>query len=88
MRKLNQTFITPFDREDIHRLASSVDDILDFVNGAAARMQMYKDRATAAGRRPTLRPDSPAVRGACQGAGNAGKESGGSTGVLRGDQPS
>ena len=26
--KLNQTFITPFDREDIHRLASSLDDVL------------------------------------------------------------
>src|ERR1051326_8752201 len=35
--KLNQTFITPFDREDIHRLASSLDDVLDFVNSAALR---------------------------------------------------
>jgi predicted phosphate transport protein (TIGR00153 family) len=42
MRKLNQTFITPFDREDIHRLASSVDDVLDYVNGAAARIELYK----------------------------------------------
>lgn len=42
MSKLNQTFITPFDREDIHRLASSLDDVLDFVNAAAVRLVMYK----------------------------------------------
>jgi uncharacterized protein len=40
--KLNQTFITPFDREDIHRLASSLDDVLDYVNSAAVRLVMYK----------------------------------------------
>ncbi len=40
--KLNQSFITPFDREDIHRLASSLDDVLDFVNTAAVRLVMYK----------------------------------------------
>ena len=40
--KLNQTFITPFDREDIHHLASSLDDVLDFVNAAATRLVMYK----------------------------------------------
>jgi predicted phosphate transport protein (TIGR00153 family) len=42
IRMLNQTFITPFDREDIHRLASSLDDVLDFVNAAAVRMTMYR----------------------------------------------
>src|ERR1044071_725374 len=42
LTKLNQTFITPFDREDIHRLASSLDDVLDFVNSAALRLVMYK----------------------------------------------
>jgi predicted phosphate transport protein (TIGR00153 family) len=40
--KLNTSFITPFDREDIHRLASSLDDVLDFVNAAAIRLVMYK----------------------------------------------
>jgi uncharacterized protein len=39
--KLNQSFITPFDREDIHKLASSLDDVLDFTN-AAANLVMYK----------------------------------------------
>jgi len=42
IRMLNQTFITPFDREDIHRLSSSLDDVLDFVNGAAVRMTLYR----------------------------------------------
>jgi len=39
--RLNQTFITPFDREDIHLLSSSLDDVLDFVNAAAIRMTLY-----------------------------------------------
>lgn len=39
--KLNQTFITPFDREDIHKLASSLDDVLDFANAAATRLVVY-----------------------------------------------
>jgi predicted phosphate transport protein (TIGR00153 family) len=42
MTKLNQTFITPFDREDIHHLASSLDDVLDYMNTAATRLVMYK----------------------------------------------
>ncbi len=40
--KLNQTFITPFDREDIHKLASSIDDVLDFLNSAGDRLVLYK----------------------------------------------
>jgi len=40
--KLNQTFITPFDREDIHLLASSLDDVLDFVFAASDRLLNYK----------------------------------------------
>ena len=42
LTKLNQTFITPFDREDIHRLATSLDDVLDFIYAAAERLTMYK----------------------------------------------
>jgi hypothetical protein len=42
MTKLNQSFITPFDREDIHHLASALDDVLDFMNTAATRLVMYK----------------------------------------------
>ena len=43
--KLNQTFITPFDREDIHRLASSIDDVLDLLNAAGDRIMVYKINA-------------------------------------------
>lgn len=42
MTKLNSTFITPFDREDIHRLASAIDDVLDLLNAAGDRMMVYK----------------------------------------------
>jgi predicted phosphate transport protein (TIGR00153 family) len=41
-RKLNQTFLTPFDREDIHSLATRMDDILDLMWGAAQRAQLFK----------------------------------------------
>jgi predicted phosphate transport protein (TIGR00153 family) len=40
--RLNQTFITPFDREDIHKLASSIDDVLDFINAACDRILTYR----------------------------------------------
>ena len=40
--KLNSTFITPFDREDIHALASAMDDVLDYVYAAGERLVMYK----------------------------------------------
>jgi len=42
IRNLNQTFITPIDREDIHALASSIDDILDLVEATADRMVVFK----------------------------------------------
>ena len=42
LTKLNQTFITPFDREDIYQLASRLDDVLDFINTASARIAMYR----------------------------------------------
>ncbi|MDT7672512.1 MAG: uncharacterized protein QOD82_414 [Pseudonocardiales bacterium] len=40
--KLNSSFITPFDREDIHRLASSLDDVLDEIEEAADRIVLYR----------------------------------------------
>lgn len=39
---LSTTFITPFDREDIHALASAVDDVADFIHGSAKRIELYK----------------------------------------------
>jgi predicted phosphate transport protein (TIGR00153 family) len=39
--ELNSTFITPFDREDIHHLANTLDDITDDINSAAKRIFLY-----------------------------------------------
>jgi predicted phosphate transport protein (TIGR00153 family) len=43
--ELNSTFVTPFDREDIHQLASSLDDIMDYINGSASRFVLYNIQA-------------------------------------------
>lgn len=40
--ELSKNFITPFDREDIHRLVSSIDDILDYIHGSSKRIELYK----------------------------------------------
>ncbi|MFN2490622.1 MAG: DUF47 domain-containing protein [Actinomycetota bacterium] len=42
MRRLNTTFITPFDREDIHLLGSSLDDVLDNIEAAAEYLRLHK----------------------------------------------
>lgn len=39
--KLNRTFVTPFDREDIHELTSVLDDVVDLIQSVAHRMQLY-----------------------------------------------
>ncbi len=44
LNELNNTFITPFDREDIHSLASQLDDLLDLINGSAKRTVLYQPR--------------------------------------------
>ncbi|MBI5622512.1 MAG: DUF47 domain-containing protein [Elusimicrobia bacterium] len=40
--KLNRTFVTPFDREDIHALASELDDIVDIIQSISNRMRLYR----------------------------------------------
>jgi predicted phosphate transport protein (TIGR00153 family) len=42
IKKLNTTFITPIDREDIHDLASRLDDVLDYIEAAAERLVVYR----------------------------------------------
>jgi predicted phosphate transport protein (TIGR00153 family) len=42
LTKLNQTFITPFDREDIHELCSQLDDVIDLIDAAASRFVLYR----------------------------------------------
>ncbi|MFN8609017.1 MAG: DUF47 family protein [Vulcanimicrobiota bacterium] len=39
--RLNATFVTPIDREDIHAMGSAMDDVLDLIQGSANRMQMF-----------------------------------------------
>ncbi len=41
-RKLNQTFITPFDREDMHELCGTMDDVIDLIDAAASRFVLYR----------------------------------------------
>jgi predicted phosphate transport protein (TIGR00153 family) len=40
--KLNKTFITPFDREDIHSLAKELDDVIDVINAMVGKLKIYK----------------------------------------------
>jgi predicted phosphate transport protein (TIGR00153 family) len=42
MRQLNESFITPFDREDIYRLASSLDDVMDAMEAAVDLVVLYQ----------------------------------------------
>ncbi len=42
MRRLNQTFVTPFDRDDIYDLASSLDDCMDYMDEASDLIVLYK----------------------------------------------
>lgn len=39
---LNQTFITPFDREDIHELASTLDDVIDLMKSCSEKIVFYQ----------------------------------------------
>jgi len=41
LRQLASTFVTPFDREDIHRLASRLDDVMDFMEAATDLIVLY-----------------------------------------------
>ena len=40
--RIDRTFVTPIDREDIHLLASRLDDVIDLIDGTARRAQMFK----------------------------------------------
>jgi uncharacterized protein len=41
VNRLDRTFITPLDREDIHQLASDLDDVMDAIDGTARRAQIF-----------------------------------------------
>jgi hypothetical protein len=42
IQRLNRTFVTPFDREDLYALASALDDVMDAIDHVAALVRMYK----------------------------------------------
>jgi hypothetical protein len=44
VERLHTTFITPFDRDDIHRLITRMDDVMDFVESASERIALYELR--------------------------------------------
>src|SRR5690242_4274302 len=49
VNRLDRTFITPLDREDIHQLASDLDDVMDAMDGTARRAQIFRLGASPAG---------------------------------------
>jgi predicted phosphate transport protein (TIGR00153 family) len=61
--ELSTNFITPFDREDISYLASSLDDIVDYIDGSAKRLNTYRVEET-----------SPAMKKLCEIIENSAKE--------------
>jgi uncharacterized protein len=42
IQRLHRTFVTPLDREDIHALARSLDDVMDAIDASAARVRLYR----------------------------------------------
>src|SRR5579862_471897 len=42
IQRLNRTFVTPIDREDIHALARSLDDVMDAIDAAASLVRLYR----------------------------------------------
>lgn len=55
IQRLNQTFITPLDREDIHALAHSLDDVLDAIDDTAKLVPLYRIEAVRFGPREIAR---------------------------------
>jgi uncharacterized protein len=49
--RLNRTFVTPLDREDIHALAGSLDDVMDAIDAASAVVRLYKIQNVRSGAR-------------------------------------
>ena len=42
IQRLNRTFVTPLDREDIHALARSLDDVMDAIDASATLVRLYR----------------------------------------------
>ena len=55
IQRLNRTFVTPLDREDIHALARSLDDVMDAIDAAAALVRLYRLESVRVGARELAR---------------------------------
>ncbi len=55
IQRLNRTFVTPIDREDIHELARSLDDVMDAIDAAGAVIRLYRLSAVRFGARELAR---------------------------------
>src|SRR5688572_31952432 len=55
IQRLNSTFVTPIDREDIHALAKSLDDVMDAIDASAKVVRLYKIKTVRFGARELAR---------------------------------
>jgi predicted phosphate transport protein (TIGR00153 family) len=55
IQRLNRTFVTPIDREDIHALARSLDDVMDAIDACAALVRLYRIASVRFGARELAR---------------------------------
>jgi uncharacterized protein len=55
IQRLNRTFVTPLDREDIHALARSLDDVMDAIDASATLMRLYRLESVRVGARELAR---------------------------------
>jgi uncharacterized protein len=51
IQRLNRTFVTPLDREDIHALARSLDDVMDAIDASATLIKLYRLKSVRFGAR-------------------------------------
>ena len=62
IQRLNRTFVTPIDREDIHALASSLDDVMDAIDDAAGLIRLYHFEHVREGARDLAKTVSACIR--------------------------
>ena len=55
IQRLHRTFVTPFDREDLYALATSLDDVMDAIDHAAALVKLYRIEVVRSGARELAR---------------------------------
>lgn len=67
LEKLDTSFITPFDREDIQNLVNRMDDVIDHIDAASKRLQLYKLSEST----PWLREQGGVLANACTAVGTA-----------------